>query len=132
MGGGLILLDTHVWVWVATESDKLSRRAAGRIRNAGRIGVCTISYWEVAMLFSRGRVNLDRSLEEWLEQASSLPGIELIPLSPAIAVTIAELGEGMHGDPAGRIIAATALTHRAALITKDERMHEFKGLDCVW
>lgn len=128
----MILLDTHAWVWFAGESDRLSRKAAARIRNASRIGVCTISIWEVAMLYERGQVKFDRDLEQWLTQASSLPDLELCAISPAIGRHIYELGQDFHGDPADRIVAATALALGAELVTKDERMHAFKPLRCVW
>lgn len=128
----MILLDTHAWVWFAGESGGLSRKAAARIRNASRIGVCTISIWEVSMLHERGQVKFDRELEEWLTQAAALEGLELVPMTPAIGRHIYELGRGFHGDPADRIIAATALALDADLVTKDERMHACKALRCVW
>jgi len=128
----MIILDTHAWVWFATESASLSRKAAGRIRNAARIGVCTISFWEVAMLYSREQIKFDRDLEEWLAQAAALPGIEMIPMTPAVGARIAEFGDDFHGDPADRIIAATALAADSELVTKDERLRACKALRCVW
>jgi PIN domain nuclease of toxin-antitoxin system len=128
----VILLDTHAWVWFANESAKLSRKAIGRIRNAGRIAVCTISYWEIARLVSRGNLTFDRDLEEWFEQASSLPRVEITPMSPTIGARLAQIGDDFHGDPADRIIAATAMTHRVELITRDEKLHAYTPLRCVW
>jgi PIN domain nuclease of toxin-antitoxin system len=128
----MILLDTHVWIWLAADKQKLSRKAARRIAGASRLGLCTISLWEAAMLLQHGRLRVDRDLEEWLEQAAALPNLELFPISPAIATSVHSLGKDFHGDPADRIIAATAITHRATVITKDERLQSCERLTCVW
>jgi len=128
----VILLDTHAWLWLAGDTSYLSKRAASRIRSSTRLGVCTISIWEIAMLVGRGRLKFDRDLEGWFGQATTLDRLEMIPLSPTIGMRLAEMGRGFHGDPADRIIAATALTLGVNLVTQDEKLRAYKPLTCIW
>ncbi len=128
----MILLDTHVWVWWAAEPKKLSARARKAIESTAEIGVSSISPWEVAMLVSKGRLELDRDTLTWVRQALALPGVTLIPLAPEIAVASAELGPDFPGDPADRILAATALRLRVPLVTRDRRLRAVKSLQTVW
>jgi PIN domain nuclease of toxin-antitoxin system len=128
----LILLDTHVWIWWAAEPKKLSEKARRAIDSDDEIGVSAISTWEVAMLVSKGRLELDRDVLLWVRQALALPKVTLIPLSPEIAVASATLGTGFPGDPADRILAATALRLRVPLVTRDRRLRSVKVLQTVW
>jgi PIN domain nuclease of toxin-antitoxin system len=128
----LILLDTHAWVWWAAEPRKLSPRARKAIESAEEIGVSAISPWEVAMLVSKFRLELDRDVLLWVRQALALPRVTLIPLSPEIAVASTTLGLAFPGDPADRIIAATALRLRAPLVTRDRRLRSLKTLSTIW
>ena len=84
------------------------------------------------MLEAKGRVRLDRPVSEWLHQVLELPGLELLPLSPGVAVRSARLPPGFHGDPADRLIVATALVEFAPLVTADEKLHRLPGLETVW
>lgn len=68
----------------------------------------------------------------WLEQALAQPRVELIPLSPAICVKATQLGRGFPGDPADRVIVATAILESARLITKDEKIRDYPAIDCAW
>jgi PIN domain nuclease of toxin-antitoxin system len=128
----VIVLDTHAWIWWATEDRRLPAAARRRIDAAGQVGVCSISVWEVAMLTERGRLKLDREVLEWVLAALDHPKTELLDLTPAIAVRSARPGDGFHGDPADRIIVATAREHRAPLVTRDERIHRHGAIEAVW
>jgi PIN domain nuclease of toxin-antitoxin system len=127
----VIIVDTHAWIWWASAPDKLSRKAQAAIDGDERIGVCAISCWEVAMLVTKGRLQLDRPASRWVRQALELPRVELIPLSPEISIAAAEL-EAVHGDPADRMILASALSHRCPLVTRDERLRSAKVVQTVW
>lgn len=116
----MIVVDTHVWVWWAAGSKKLGGRLRRRLDAAERVLVPAISTWEVAMLVERGRLEFDRPALTWIRQALALPGVELAALTPEIAVRAAGLGGGFPGDPADRLIVATALEMRAPLSTLDE------------
>lgn len=84
--------------------------------------VSAISVWEVAMLEAKGRITLSRSIQEWVSEALTVTGMKLVELSPAIAMESAKLPGEPHGDPADRIIMATARLLGATLITRDARI----------
>lgn len=128
----VILLDTHAWIWWAGSSPSLSKKAARAIQAAGTVYVSAISCWEVAMLVAKGRLVLDRDVEIWLDLALRLPGVELVPLSPRIAARSARLEKRFLGDPADRILIATALEHGCPIVSKDERIRHYPRLRVVW
>ncbi len=127
----MILLDTHAWIWLASDPDRLGSGARKAIRSDRSRGVAAISCWEIAMLAGRGRIELDRDPVTWMEDSLLAEEIELLPLTPAVAVASAHLGS-FHGDPADRLIVATALTYGAHLVTKDERIRELRVVKTIW
>ena len=128
----MIVLDTHAWVWWATSSPSLSARATRAIRADQTLYVSAISCWEVAMLVAKGRLVFDRDVELWLDLALKLPGIELVPISPTIAVRSSRLEERFLGDPADCIIVATALEYGCAIVSKDERIRRYRRVRAIW
>ena len=127
----MIVLDTHAWIWWTADPDRLSTRARHAIEQATDVGVAAISCWEVAMLVEKARLELDRDVLLWIRQALAQPRCTLLPLTAEIAVAAARLGDG-GGDPADRLIAATALGRRAPLVTKDQRLRRSKSLHTIW
>jgi PIN domain nuclease of toxin-antitoxin system len=122
----LVVLDTHAWLWLEAAPERLSRIARAAVEHARRIRVPSICLWEVAMLAERGRIALDRPVDAWLAQALAGERVELAEITPGVAASAAALGhEGFHGDPADRLVYATARTARASLVTRDERMRGF-------
>ena len=128
----MIVLDTHAWLWWVSDPSRLSRAASRRIRTASQIGISAISCLEVATAVTKGRITLDREVLDWLEQALSLPKVELVPLTPQIAVKATQLGNGFPGDPADRVIAATSIVESAPLVTKDSRVHSSGAVTVIW
>jgi PIN domain nuclease of toxin-antitoxin system len=128
----MIVLDTHAWIWWAASSRRLPPVARHTIDGADAVGVCAISLWEVAMLVAKRRLELDRDPREWVKQALALPRVELVPISPAIAFGAAGLPSAFPGDPADRLIVASALQQRAAIVTRDARIRDFDGVATVW
>lgn len=128
---GRILLDTHVWIWtVAGETDRMAPAAVEQIRRGasrGRLLVSAISVWEVAMLQARGRIGLALELEEWVRRGLSAPGVRLAELSPEVLVESTRLPGQAHGDPADRMLIATARRLGAALATRDEAILSYAG-----
>jgi PIN domain nuclease of toxin-antitoxin system len=126
IGTGLILLDTHIWVWHINGDPRLKKPgflrliAAGASR--GRIRVSIISVWEVAMLEAKKRLSFQTNCLEWIRAALQAPGLGLEPFTPEIAVDSTRLPGKFNGDPADRILAATARRLGATLITKDAEM----------
>lgn len=130
----MVVLDTHVWLWWATDPKKLSEAAREAIASAAEIGIVAISAWEVTMLEQRKRIALDRPATRWVRDALAAdPRIVALSLNPSLAVAAARLGEeGMHGDPADRFIYATARDRRATLITRDEALRTFDPEGTLW
>lgn len=127
----MIVLDTHAWIWAVSAPDQLGREARRLLARDRVRGVAAISCWEVATLAARGRIDLDRDPVAWMEEALAEVGADLLPLTPAVATASAQLGD-FHGDPADRLIVATALTHGAVLVTKDERIRHFGAVRTAW
>lgn len=127
----MIVLDTHAWIWAASDPARLGREARRLLARDRVRGVAAISCWEVAMLAVRGRIELDRDPVTWMEDALAGVGADLLPLTPAVAAASAQLG-AFHGDPADRLIVATALTHGAVLVTKDDRLRELGTVRTAW
>jgi PIN domain nuclease of toxin-antitoxin system len=128
----VIVLDTHAWLWWTAEPQKLSRRMRAELASAERLGVCTISCYEVGVLVRRGRIELDRPIGEWIGLALTDEGIETLPLTAEVAVAAASLDESFPGDPADRIIYATARTRQAQLATKDAVIRRFDHRLTIW
>jgi PIN domain nuclease of toxin-antitoxin system len=128
----MIVLDTHAWLWWVSKPSDLSRAARQRIGAETRIGVSAISCLEVATAVSKGQISLDRDPLQWLEQALALPKVELLPLTPPIAVKATQLGRDFPGDPADRIIVATSILESAPLVTKDFRIRDYPAVTSVW
>ena len=128
----MILLDTATWIWRASDPESLSPRARRAIDQADGALVSAISVWEVAMLVARRRIQLDRPVERWVDIALALPGIQLAPLEPAIAVRSTKLPGEFHPDPADRIIVATALENSVPILTPDERIRSYPHVQTVW
>jgi PIN domain nuclease of toxin-antitoxin system len=120
--GQKLVLDTHVWVWLLEGTTSLKPAIRRRIEASAREGgllVSAISVWEVAMLEAKGRLTFDQDCNAWVTDALSAPGISLVPLAPEIAVASTRLPADFHGDPADRIIVATARAHGHTLVTAD-------------
>jgi PIN domain nuclease of toxin-antitoxin system len=127
----LIVLDTHAWIWWATESRKLPVRMRRRIDRAPTIGVSAISCWEIAMLEAKARIRFDRTVLGWIEQALATEKLELLPIDPPVAVLAAQLPH-FGGDPADHIIVATAKLQSAPLISADTRIAASKLVHVLW
>ena len=128
----MIILDTHAWLWWTNESTNLSTIAYKAIQEIDVIGIPAISCWEVAMLVSKSRIGLSMDVEIWLDFALQRPKVKLLPLIPEIAVLSTRLPGDFHGDPADRLIVASSLTHQAALISKDQKIHKWGYLQVIW
>jgi PIN domain nuclease of toxin-antitoxin system len=128
----VIVLDTHAWVWWLTKPEKLGKKAKRAIDKADRIGVASISVWEVAAKAESGKLRFDRPYDVWIDEALIEDArLELLHLIPRIAVDAVTLSWA-HRDPADRFIVSTARAHDATLITADEQIHEARLVPCVW
>ncbi|MEZ4267703.1 MAG: type II toxin-antitoxin system VapC family toxin [Myxococcota bacterium] len=117
-----VLVDTHVLLWLSDDSERLSdpaRTVLAQAAAAGGLAVSAISYWEVAMLASRGRISLAMPVPAFRDRARQQAGIVEVPVDGDIAIESVALPEWRHADPADRIIVATARIHGCVLVTRD-------------
>lgn len=131
----MILLDTHALVWWVADASRLSARAKRAIRSAlrdGPMAASAISLFEIATAIRRGRLVLATSAELWMADIRALPELRVEPVSAEIAQVAGSFGETVPGDPADRIIAATAIALGLTLVTADDRLRRAPGLKAVW
>ena len=125
----MLILDTHAWIWFVTESNQLGKDATKVLSNERFCGISAISCWEVAMLVEKKRIEFKFPIEQWLNLA--LEKVQLLPLTPEVAILASRLSP-FHGDPADRIITATAIINQSNLITKDERIISSNLVKTIW
>lgn len=120
----MIVLDTHLWVWWIHDDPQLTQRQKAWIQeNEDQgLGVSAISCWEVAKLVEYRRLTLSCPVTEWFDHALAYPGIQLLHLTPRIAVESTQLPGTFHRDPADQIIVATARVYDCPLLTADEKI----------
>jgi len=119
-----ILLDTHVVHWWSAEPDRISQAAANAIEAADELAVAAISWFELAWLAKHERIALDIPVRSWLERLAAQ--LRTVSVNPAIADTAVALPSSFPGDPADRMIYATAIEHGWQLVTKDRRLREHR------
>jgi len=123
-----LLVDTHTLIWMMEEAPRLGAQTAEALNRAGwenRIVISAITPWEIGLLVGKGRLQLGADVMQWIRVALSKPGVHLAPLEPEIAVASSRLPFEMHGDPADRILVATARHLGATLVTADDALLEF-------
>jgi PIN domain nuclease of toxin-antitoxin system len=129
----MILLDTHVLIWLASEPSNLSRKASDAIRRASQgtgIAISAITLWELAWLATHDRLEITGTVEAFVENITSRTAIR--PVTVKIAVLANQLPTDYPGDPCDRLIGATALAEGIALVTKDTRIRACKQIKTVW
>jgi PIN domain nuclease of toxin-antitoxin system len=133
----VILLDTHVLLWWQAGGSRLSAGARRAIDSADAILVSPISCWEVGLLASKGRIELDRDPSVWVQDLMEGERVAVAQLTVMAAVAAARLGEqGFPGDLADRLLYATARERDVPLVSKDERLRRYarerRGLRIIW
>lgn len=129
----MILLDTNVLIWLASEPGKLSKKASDAIRRASRetgIAISAITLWELAWLASHDRLEITGTVEAFVEKISSRTAVQ--PITVKVAVLANQLPADYSGDPCDRLIGATALAQGMALVTKDTRIRACKQIKTIW
>ncbi len=118
-----LLLDTHALLWLDAEPERLSQVAATAVSGADELAVASVTWYELAWLVHAGRVVADTPVRSWLAELSR--DIRSVGVTPSIAATAAGLQPPFPGDPADRIIYATAIEQGWQVVTKDRRMHDY-------
>jgi PIN domain nuclease of toxin-antitoxin system len=129
----MILLDTHAWIWLAADPSRLSKPAVKLIEKTAKsseLSIASISLWETAMLISKERLSVSLPVADWMEMCVEKTRVSVLPLTARIAVLSTQTG--IHGDPADRIIAATAWFYGIKLLTADKKLRDCTFIICVW
>ena len=119
-----VLLDSHVLLWWSSDSKRLSKSAARLILEADELAVASITWFELAWLAQHERISAPMPVRSWLEALADQ--VRTASTTPAIAATAVSLPASFPGDPADRLIYATAVEHGWRLVTKDERLRRHK------
>lgn len=133
MGNGLILLDTHVVIWMASEPARLStaaHEAISRARQSTGLAVATITLLELARVAQGGRIVALGSVEQFVRESVSY--VVLKPMTPEIVAAAVRLPATFPKDPADRVIAATALVEGMPLVTADQRISRSGLVQTIW
>jgi PIN domain nuclease of toxin-antitoxin system len=131
----VILLDTHTLLWWVNDPTTLSNPAIKSIDAAvmsKSVHVSCISSWEIALLVERGRLRLALDVRDWISRCEALPFLTFVSVSNAIAIESVRLPDFPYADPADRIIAATALSLGALMVTKDDKLRNYPYLKTIW
>jgi PIN domain nuclease of toxin-antitoxin system len=127
-----VLLDSHVVHWWSAEPDRISTAASNAISEARELAVADISWFELAWLARHERIVVTIPLDAWLRELAAQ--VRAVPVTPAIAHTAVNLPAAFPGDPADRLIYATAVEYGWQLVTKDQglRRHRHPRPVTVW
>ena len=131
----MILLDTHVLIWLAVKPERLSKaatRAIKRAERAGGVAISSITLWEIAQLVDDGRVKVRGSIETFLDSLCQRSGLAVLEITSEIAALAFQFPPGFPRDPADRLIGATARAQGIPLVTKDQPMQDCPLVDTVW
>ncbi len=127
-----VLLDSHVVHWWSAEPDRVSQTAGEAIRTADELAVADITWFELAWLARHERITVAIPVSSWLQRLAAQ--VRTIPVTPMIALTAVSLPSSFPGDPADRLIYATAIEQGWSLVTRDERLlrHRHPHPVAVW
>lgn len=120
-----MLLDTHIWLWLENNTKSLRaphRALAIAAAEADELWISVASVWEIAMLTAKQRIDLSMPVRVWVREALGRPGVRMMPLDQEVALDSYDLPGVFHGDPADRMIVATARLLNVELLTYDKEI----------
>lgn len=129
----MILLDTHVLVWIALEPKKLSKKARTAIveaRESCGAAISAISLWELAWLADNGRIQVSGTVEGFVRECASK--VVILPITPEIAAHAVQLPAIYPRDPQDRLIGSTAIVEGIPLVTADANIRRSRAVSTIW
>lgn len=130
-----LVLDTHIWLWWLLGQPELTAKERDRLDALAAVGtppgLSAISLWEAQMLATKGRLKIDARLTHWLPTAAAQESVTLLPMDVAVILALDRLPAAFHGDPADRIIVATARAHGLPLATRDANIRRSRAAK-IW
>jgi len=126
------LLDTHAFVWLASTQSELSVKALAAIKKDLRsLYISVVTPWEIALLHKKGRLLLPLPPRDFVERSMRHHGVQEMPLKGETVFHAVRLPD-IHSDPFDRILVAEALHHKCRLVTKDEKIPLYPGVQTIW
>jgi PIN domain nuclease of toxin-antitoxin system len=123
-----LLLDTCAALWIVAGAP-VAKAAMQALEETAKqdvaVKISPITAWEIGLLARKGRFRSSLSPQRWFDQLLGLPGVELCELSPEVLIASSFLPGTFHGDPADRILAATAREHRYRVMTRDQALLQY-------
>lgn len=122
-----LLLDTHFWIWWLTPESPITRAERAALDHEAKVGrlcLSAISMWEAQLLHARQRLELPLPFPAWLTRATDANIVTVLPLDRDVIIALHGLPARFHGDPADRLIVATALAHGLAMATRDQAIRK--------
>jgi PIN domain nuclease of toxin-antitoxin system len=129
------LLDTHTWIWWHMTPSKLPKKVKQLISETEKYDellLSSISPWEFSKLLEKKRLGISCNPENWLSSALDMPKFRLVNITPSIAYRSTVLPQPFHNDPGDQIIVATAREENATILTKDEKIQNYKHVKSIW
>jgi PIN domain nuclease of toxin-antitoxin system len=129
----MILLDTHILIWLSLAPARLSKKAREAIRQAREhsgLAVVSITLWELAWLAQNGRIQVSGSVESFVRECVSRMIVR--PITPEIAAYAVSLPEKYPRDPQDRLIGSTSIIEGMPLVTADENIRSSKLIETIW
>ena len=130
----MVLLDTHIWIWLVGNLPQLSKKEnveLNTLTNRSQLVLSIISVWEVEILQRKGRIQLGMDIKRWIALATSPTHIRVLPIDERVILAQRALPNTFHSDPADRLITATALLSGYELATKDQKIVD-AGVCMIW
>jgi PIN domain nuclease of toxin-antitoxin system len=129
------LLDTHTLIWLITKKEKLSAKVAKIIENPeNEIAVSAISFWEISLKYSLGKLQLEGGTPENIYESVEILAFDMIPLSPKICNTFHHLTGNYHRDPFDKMLIWLAISDNYTLLSCDPaiQLYQSEGLKILW
>ena len=126
-----LLLDTHFWIWWLTPDSPITRAERTALDNeakAGGLGLSAISMWEAQLLHSKQRLQVPLPFAAWLARATDASVVSVLPLDRDVIIALDALPAKFHGDPAVRLIVATARAHGLPMATRDQAIRKSRAV----